>query len=71
MEIPIGRTLKTKMANDYLLSRLQDKAARLREELQMMTSIVESFEQSINSVKQELGFPIGSFLVRGEDEFFD
>jgi hypothetical protein len=71
MKPPAGRKLREGALTDYTLSTLQDSASKLREELKMLVSIAEAFLQKLDAAKEGLELPIGSYNVRGEDEFFD
>lgn len=71
MKPPVGRKLIQGVELDYTLSKMQDQATKLREELMMLVSIVESFQQDLGAAKRDRGLPAGSYNVRGEDAFFE
>ena len=67
----MSQQLKPDAANDYVLSKMQDKMVQLRELLGTVLAEFEALENRIVYIKKEMGLPVGSYSVRGPDDFFE
>jgi hypothetical protein len=71
MKPPAGRRLRPEAVTDYTLSKLQDEVSRLHEAVRMIEMDIAALGESLDEAKRNLKMPIGSYNVRGPDEFFE